>query len=772
MAEIILDLSGKSGLANNFYGDADTVTPLPNLRITEEPGQIVQGLFNPYLRTGYLAPVTTTNVDLTLDSAATSHLHSVEFDYVNQLVYWGDTANKIYVGSGLNDTSLLLEANLDFTSGAPQKFFRLSDLQIYQINGVPKLFYSGVGSHVHSTVGGNDYPEVKIATIPSANDSAWTAVSINPSGTTKPAVVASVRDFNAASSSTLTTSVTVPSGSNLCVTVITYNSSGSTVTGITFNGNAMTSVAGSAGAASGVAVYRFVAPSAGTFNVVTTYSASSANRLNYIIVTDNTDQTNPVRATTDADPDDVVLIANKRIISDNQITFFSAYSDEVLTSLLTSTVSLFNTTNSYGSDFLLQENSSGMYWQIGYADLPLTTVAADQAAWISASAVGGGLEIVYTDHAFLRVADNGFMYAFADNKVHKIDGSATGGANGTITRNVLLFPDYFRITDAVDYRSRLYIAIHQYPVTVTDTTLNTFSGRCGLYVWNRISTQLSSADYIELPGVREIKKIFSSPDGQLKLITINDNGLVELRQFGYNDSGGVVFPVVKTMGIGAYPQVPDGLTIGGDKVYWMANDGKIYCNKDNVVTNIYQAKAPGTTTATLESNVTSGAIFYGSGNETGSTGFRSNKQAISYSYNDGGTHVFEKIYPFDLKTGADATQTPAQGDVYTGVTLLPSHSVVRNVRIYNAPTTGTGTTALATIKLYFNQSTTVGMTKTISLSEASRGYVDFKINKPYIHAIQVEIEWSTSIALSGTLYLPSAAVITYDITEAQSPDNG
>jgi hypothetical protein len=371
----------------------------------------------------------------------------------------------------------------------------------------------------------------------------------------------------------------------------------------------------------------------------------------------------------------------------------------------------------------------------------------------------------------MRTADNGFGYIFSDNHVHKMDCGATGGDTGTVTKDVLLFPETFSITDAIDYRSNLYVAVHQYRVSVTDTSLNTYSGKCGLYVWDRISSKLSAAAFIELPGSREIKKIFASPDGELRLLTISDSGLTELRQFGYNDSGGVVFPVIKTLGIGAYPQYPDGLAVAGDKTIWLANDGKLYSNKKTTVTQLYQAKAPGTTTATLESNIVSGVVFYGNGDETGSSGYRSNKQAITYSYNDDSTYVVEKIYPFDLKTGADGSQTPHQGDVYTRVVYIPMMSIVRNIRVYSAPCTGSGSEVIATVKVYFNQSSTAGITKSITKDEAKRGYTDFKINKPYLHAVQLEFEWAAGTPIGSEMYLPSTAVISYDKTNTSSPDS-
>jgi hypothetical protein len=779
MEQLILDLSGRAGLSDGFFGDSDMITPQPSLRLANQPSDIVSGLFNPYLRNGYLSPTTTTTTAVTLDTAAGTQLSSVEYDYINNHVLWADGANKIYKGTSLVDTSLSLEATLDFGIPIPIKYYGLHDLQIYQLNGKPKLFYSGVGSS-QNIVGGNEYPEVAIGTIPTTDDWAVACASVIPSGSTQPAVVYSNRDFQSSGSSTHTVSVTIPSGTNLALTVIEFWTTGTSLTtsGVTYNGVAMSILTGTSSTTNGSSVYSLANPPVGTFNVVTSFNGSVTNRLMYVIVTDNTNQVSNYTsfANSEANETSLNVFTRKRIVAPNQITLIAAFSDQVITSTMTGVTSLYNTTNAYGSDLLAYETDSGLYLQTGVADLPLDSASISEAAWLTETATGGVLEIVKSDaFAILRTADNGFMYLMADNIVHKIDGTITGGANGTVTRNVLLFPDYFRITDAIDYRSRLYIATHQYPVDVSDSTTSLFTGRCGIFVWNRISTQLSSSDYIELPGVREIKKIFASPDGQLRLITISDSGLTELREFGYNDSGGVVFPVKKTLGIGAYPQFPDGLATAGDKVVWLANDGKMYCNKGESVTQIFQAKAPGVTTATLESNIASGAVFYGSSDETASNGYRSNKQAVTLAYLNGATHTIVRIYPFDLTTGSNGAQTPNQGDVYTGVQLIPIGSNVRTLRIYNAPITGSGTDVIATVKLYFNQGTTAthpsGMTKSITKNEAKRGYVDFAINSQNVHAVQIEVEWATGTAIGADMYLPSTAILQYEPTSAQGPDS-
>jgi hypothetical protein len=379
--------------------------------------------------------------------------------------------------------------------------------------------------------------------------------------------------------------------------------------------------------------------------------------------------------------------------------------------------------------------------------------------------------------AFLRTATNGFCYLFTDRAVHKLDGNATGGGIGLLTPNIITLPNYHTISDAVDYRSRFYIATNAHKIDRnSNPILSTYSGKAGIYVWGRLSSKLGDDDFIELPGVRECRKIYASPDGQLRLITISDDGTTELRQFGYNDSGGVVFPVIKKLGVGAFPKSADGLKVAGDKTIWLGNDGRVYCDMNGDVSIIHEVKTYGTTSSGLINNISGGALFYGSDDETSDSGLRSNKQAITFSYLDGSTHNIKKIYPFDITNGSNTAQAQHRGDVYTAVQLIPITSVVRNLRIYNLPISSTGTEAVATVKVYFNQGTTAthpnGITKTITKNEAKRGYVDFKINNQNIHAIQIEIEWETSINLGDDTYLPSVAIVSYDTTATQSPDNG
>jgi len=657
MAEIIIDMTGQVGLAKNFAGDSDVITPAHNLSNSVSDGAMAAGVFNPYLRNGYLAPSTDTSTTMTVDTPSTTQFGSVEYDHLNDDVYLADRVDSLYTLSSLVDSTI---AYLDtFERTSVSKYRELHDLQIYQLNGIRKLFYVGKGFHNVSTITSADYPELLVGTIPTANDSVLGFISVRDAAGTKPTILASTRYFDAASSTTATSSFTVVSGTNRCLTVIVQYGAGTSVSGVTYGGVAMT-LSGATVGTSGIATYHLAAPTVGTANVVATFSGATTNKLLYIIETDNTLQSGDIHDVVLSTETTVNLIANKVFRTIAPLNFVTAFSDEVITFDIKGSTSIYNTTNAYGSDGLFTVDS-GMYLHVGYADLPTLTITDAQMTWLSGTPTGAFVLEVFTDYAFMRVADNGFAYLFADNVVHKIDGTEIGGSTGAVTKNTIVFPEYFLLTDAVDYRSHIFIAVHQYPVSVAETGLNNYTGRCGVYVWNRISNQQSNSDYIELPGVREIKKIYVSPDGNLKLITISDTGRVEIRKYGSGGAGGAAFSVVRELGIGAYPQFPDGLSTVGDKVVWLANDGKLYCEKGDVITILHQVKTPGTTSATVVNNITTGALLYGSGDEAASSGFRSNKQGITFSYLDGATPITEKIYPFDLTTGSNGAQTPNQG---------------------------------------------------------------------------------------------------------------
>lgn len=768
MAELIIDLSGRTGLGERFHGDIDTVTPKPSLRVSKQEPQLTSGLFNPYLRDGYLCPVSNSKTSVSASSAVSDRLGSGLYYPDSNLVFAADTQSKVYKLDSLTDTSLSLLSDL-YTSADTRHIF---DLEMYMLNSINKLY--AIGSRTIFDDGTSDFRGLSY--VPPATTFGRAFGFTAPGyGSSIPTIDVMNSEIQTSSNNLTDITVTIPVESNQVLVAVFFSPNNPGGVDAFWNGDAMTSIGTGSGDGYYASFY-LENPDQGAYTL--RFSTSTiTNRIGMWAVLSDVDLASFSATNCDASAitADGYFELDTPATGDNSLYIqFTATDSTTLTHYSNQERYDLDSDNSYYRH-MDTVDLTGKYLQVAVFDSAGTL---EEDLWIypqstnfSTSAVGGFYQKMNSDWAFMRKADNGFAYIFADNLVHKVDGNETGGSSGSITKSVLKFPSNFRIVDAIDYGSRMFICLHQYPVSVASTTKNTFDQRTGILIWNRVSTQFNTTDYIELPGVREIKKIYASPDGVLKLIVISNNGIVELKQFGYNDSGGAIFRTLQTLGIGAFPQYPDGVVNAGDKTMWLANDGRLYSEKGNALTSLFEFKSYGTTTAGVLNNIGSGLLLYGSGDETGSTGYRSNKQAVIASFNDSSAYVY-KVYPLDLRDGSNNTQTPHTGDVYSEVLLLPIKSVIRNIRIYNAPTSSSSATEIATIKIYFNQSSTAGMTKTVTLAEASRGYVDFHINKPYAQSVQIEIEWSTGTSLGDDMYMPSMAVISYDQTQAQSPDNG
>lgn len=139
MATLQIDLSGSKGLAPKYFGDVDKIASNPELRILADDGQMVEGIYNPFRRLGYMSPstsafntVTTTN-DVTSRQFCTSLYDEINNDFY-LAEYTGTPEAKIFKGDGLDD--LGVDWGHQITDGT------ITDLAIYERNGVRKLYYT------------------------------------------------------------------------------------------------------------------------------------------------------------------------------------------------------------------------------------------------------------------------------------------------------------------------------------------------------------------------------------------------------------------------------------------------------------------------------------------------------------------------------------------------------------------------------------------------------------------------------------------------------
>lgn len=561
MAKFQIDLSGRLGLTNNYFGDSDQTVPTNNRNFGSGQGKMVDGFFNPFMRVGFLAPSVSTFGPTTVTAGTqNANIGSTIYDVNNDDLYMAERGQQLFHFDGLDDTSLVQDFDLGST-GTPV----IMDLEIYQINGVRKLFYVYEKSN------------------------------------------------------------------NFCV---------------------------------------------------------------------------------------------------------------------------------------------------GIESLPTGT---NDANWLTSTVSGAFTNGTVSPYNFMRASDNGFAYLFQDNNVHKIDGTlATGGSNGTVTPNVLTFPNYFRITDAVDYRGFIFMVIHQSTLDVTQiqTTGNVFSSPAGVYVWDRQTLTSANNDFITVGGVLSIQKIYVGPNGNLRLMCVGANKLPQIREFD-----GHSFPIVRELSLGAIPQYPDSLTTAGNLTTWLGTDGNVWAFgfplNSNSATEILAkiGNVVATNSQHPEYTIQTGAVFFGASSTfSGITGYRLDRQGMTICYNDNGVgsgaNQVKKFFPFDKGSINSNLQVPIGSGIFTPVTPIPTLSTVNTITLFMAgavsgagPTGGTDTTC--SVSIYFNGSETAWATKIVTRDDVVKGYFNIKVGKPYINTIQLKFVYPTGATLGDNIdFNPLYADIDYTPTSA------
>lgn len=378
-----------------------------------------------------------------------------------------------------------------------------------------------------------------------------------------------------------------------------------------------------------------------------------------------------------------------------------------------------------------------------------------------------------TDTNFNRgiLADNGFLYILNGYRVHKIDGTVGGGVSGQITYDILNAPQNFTFYDGVDFRGTLLLAIN------VDLDSNSFQNEtsqftpnlCGIYVWDRLSTIVSMRDFLPLRGMKIIRRIWISPKGEVLVLAEGSNNASYL--FQYTGTG---FKMLQDLGKNACPVTWGGLVVGTNCSYWQGIDGLLYgygaptANDPDILfklldTNEVRIDKHPASTASLQT----GALLLTQYDDFSPTaGYSTGLEVIygSYRYTESGSKYDTFRYlPNAVDTINSITPKASQGNVYSIVRRLPYFSTVNYIRIGNLPVSSTGTSTIATIKVYKDHSSSVFVTKTISQKEAALGYAYITIGGDECFAIQLEIEFGTTAQLGVDDYCPVYAEVDYSV---------
>ena len=370
---------------------------------------------------------------------------------------------------------------------------------------------------------------------------------------------------------------------------------------------------------------------------------------------------------------------------------------------------------------------------------------------------------------FMRVASNNFMYIYDKNRVHKVDGTASGGTAGTITANVLTFADTYRIVDAVDWKNLNYIAVQDEanPYNYSQG-VSRFSRSAGVFVWDRVSTTVSTRDFIPIYGVKEIKRIYIAHDGKLRAMTVGASTQFQIREFT-----GSSFEVIFELDLSASPTTHDGVTISEYATFWLGNDLNVYAHgryTPGAANGVY--KVGKLTNGTITSV---GYCYFANGSTEVATG--TDCLFMSYINNSSSYNKTQKFLLnfYGSIPGAYSAGAPYASEIYTKNISLPVQSNVEDMFVYLLTSTtsdsGDGTSICASVKVYLNQSATAFGTYNITRSDIRNGYIRIPINKQFVNNIQVSIDYSTTqnsgVTITSFDACPSYAILNYEPTETK-----
>jgi hypothetical protein len=808
MSKIIIDLSGQVGLLERHQGDLNDTSAVPNLRYLGAEGSFADGIFNPLKTYGYISPAVNTFTTLTGTIAAP--LNSIQYDPQSDVVYLAEEGENILKLDGLDD--IVVSNYLSITAGHDIK-----DMLIYEVNGKKCVLYAidtntditytsstvrtggmYVGFKTIDPTEGLTLIDNNLADEELGTGSLYHTITSTAgvSGWGGPKARKLAQQFNSSDFFTGTSSVTNPTNGTAQISGVDLALSleGGTGAGITMKLSIQTAASASAGdftsrgawsnavtdyavnntvtnggftwqcilAHSAAAIAneepgvgsawedywnRFGAPS-GTEVASVTFALSTISNLSNFsrYIRTHLDFSSVVSLTANTEYWLVLEESGSNMSgSTDQLTWMSTLNDDGIylryAKAYQSTLGRWETLNINGDILTAQHD-----------DFDFSFVLNRQDDW-SATSATGQFDVQPNQDNFLYLADNGLTYWIVGNRIHTLDGSLTGGFVGKVTEDALVFPSYIEIADVAETRSRMYIGIQMADrLYAGNTESRTFgANRVGVYAWDRRTQIQGAADFYPCPGAKEIRSVFMSSTGDILCITLGNSGFTELRGISGNQ-----FAVLHTFEKAGYPPSRRGVSQLDNLSVWFGKNGILY-GYGSVAGGRGQLYKLGTMAAQANAGLIPGPIFVG--HEESSEP----RSGIFLGWEDGDpSYVLQKWYPHGDGTIDTIAQKPNQGDIYTKVYNLPSLSTIKYLRLMMAPGTATGTTTVANLKCYYNQSATAAWTKAITLDDIHKGWKNIEINKNNVNFVQFEIEYVTSITLGDSDFKPMYLELEYD----------
>lgn len=361
---------------------------------------------------------------------------------------------------------------------------------------------------------------------------------------------------------------------------------------------------------------------------------------------------------------------------------------------------------------LMRDNTD---WDILKWDSTLT--AGDVLGNVGSAATGYTTSMVnITYPTFAVVSDNSYCYIVDINKVHKFDGTAlTGGANGTLTADVLLLDNSRMFVDGVDHQGKIWFLTQPSHVKSSSSYVEQYSAwptrDISVVVWGRNSSVVNVENNIRLDGCSE--SFFITPiNGVIHVFarggssTNSSRGINKL--FAYNGSR---FVLVKELGEGTsgIPCSRGAIIPYANGVLWQDTDGilwwygNVLAEGDAITGSLFMVGK------TSGSGVTGGAII------------AKNSSAVYVSRIESSAMKFGQWDPMASTTSGNLTY------IHLAPIELPKLSTINGITIIFLAESNANTGVVA-LDIY-NKNNATNLTKYIDLDvDVPRGYVYHKLD--------------------------------------------
>lgn len=415
----------------------------------------------------------------------------------------------------------------------------------------------------------------------------------------------------------------------------------------------------------------------------------------------------------------------------------------------------------------------------------------DTVNWIFRSNNSQSLQALRAANPHFVNSKNQYVYILDSESVHGINIAISGtveDVDGTFDSDLIVFQSGVSLIDGVDYNENIYFSMVEGDTDVdlwnlpADTSTKT---NCYVYVWNKISGQQLQANKIELLDCKHVGRGFSM-GGMLYFLTINSANVSEIRILNRGS-----FQVLHEIG-------PDNeFNIGKQSVTVTEMGAILATNKGNLflLDKGNELKKLGTFATDIDKTSPALVIYGGGeGHEPSNTsqGLHPVVPHLTITYrNTSNENKIKKFYLRNVGTMLNQYKgfTPTteqqawldlnvpelplvanQGNVYSLVEFLPKLSTLKECVIYCKPTgiiTDGEITEIAKIHLYKNQETTPFFTHSVTDKNASRGYLEFNLDTKYVNAVQLEVEYNTTLPIGENDFTPLTGVLEYAPTNTK-----